>query len=206
MRNRLIKFGAVLAGMLSVALLAPLAWAWACTSLATVDLKPAAGVTGAEIAGVGYGFDTGAVGPGPASVEPVEVHWNSTSGPLLARVAPSSDGSIHFSFKAPAGAPAYYTVIATQNDATGQPVAGTPARASFALNNPPRQAVSGAELAGSVDRETAGHGAPSAIVHDRCPPLHRRALAAVTCLVSLPPARPVRNSAWPSWAWVPLWP
>ena len=150
-------------GALALAtIIGPMAVAWACTSLASVSLTPGAGVTGQRVVGEGYGFGTSHSG---SPVEPVEVRWQKADGPVIASVSPDANGNFKFSFVAPQGAPGYYTVIASQKDAKGNYVSGSPARATFALNHPPAQSVPGADAAATSLVEGSAQ-APASVVLD----------------------------------------
>lgn len=164
MTTRKITGAIALTGLM---LLGSMAAAWACTALATIEVKPSAGVSGQQVSGAGYGFHGGTwAGPSP---QPVEVRWQTANGPVLASVLPTPSGNVKFSFTLPDGAPGYYTVIASQKDPSGKQVNGGPARATIALNNPPKQAVPGADEASTVVQQTPGEGAPSAVVHHAAP-------------------------------------
>ncbi len=157
------------AGLVAGLVMVPMAMAWACTSLATIDIKPGAAVTGAEVTGKGYGFaGNKQVSAQALSPSPVEIHFQRADGPLLAKVLPDRDGNVSFRFTAPAGAPNYYTIIATQTKSDGTPVAGTPARTTLALNNPPPLAADGATAATTTDVHGFGV-APDGVTHIQAP-------------------------------------
>lgn len=132
---------AVLAGLFAVPLLAVSA-AWACTALATIDMDHKKGaVAGDTVNGTGRGFDRA-----PTS-SPVEVHLNGRTGPLLASVRPDINGNVVFSFTAPQGQPGDYVIVATQTNAQGQAVSGSPAKAPFTLLASPAAAPAAAPAA-----------------------------------------------------------
>lgn len=151
-RQAWVAAACVVLGVVAV----PLATAWACTSLATLSITPASATSGQLVTAAGTRFGTG------VSNSPVEVRWNTADGPLLATVVPNGTGTINFTFKAPDGAPGYYTVIAIQKDSAGLPVRGTPARATVALNNPAPQDIAGAGGATTMDQQAAME-APAAV-------------------------------------------
>jgi len=101
--------------------------AYACTALATLSLNPASGDAGAQVSGSGRAFSSA------PTAEPVVVRFNSRSGPVLWTGRPDGAGNINFTFAVPNVAPGSYAVIATQNNADGHPVGGTPARAAFTV-------------------------------------------------------------------------
>ncbi len=155
-------------GLVGLILVATMAAAWACTALATLEVAPAAGISGQEVAGKGYGYH-GQKRAGLASPSQVEVRWQSIDGPVVWKGFPDPSGNLKFTFKLPEGAPGYYTVIASQKTAEGREINGGPARATVALNNPPKPATPGAGDAGTVDQQTAGEAAPSGIVRHQAP-------------------------------------
>ncbi|MGH9282550.1 MAG: IPT/TIG domain-containing protein, partial [Acidimicrobiales bacterium] len=106
-------------------------FAYACTSLATLSVTPAEGTVGTTITGTGKNFiPHGADRP---STEPVVVRFNSRTGTPLWSGRPDAGGNISFSFTVPDAAPGQHTIIATQNDANGNPASGTPARVAFTV-------------------------------------------------------------------------
>lgn len=168
----------------------PLAAAFACTQLATLSVTPQAGMSGQTVTAVGNGFRAGTANP------PVEIRWNSSTGPLLATVAPSANGTINFSFVAPAGDPGHYTLIASQMTAAGIPANGTPARATFALNNPPAASIAGAGGATTVDQQAAIN-APAPVAFQAIAPVTEPAPAAAPVEAS-PAATPAAATQAPA--------
>lgn len=101
--------------------------AYACTNLATLDLSSGSGAPGMSFTATGSSFTPSA---------PVVLHWNSLTGPVLAKVQASSSGAIAATAKVPSTAlPGDYVVVATQT-IKGQPAFGTPARATFQVVGP----------------------------------------------------------------------
>lgn len=72
---------AVAGAVLVATLIGGASLAWACTRTTTVTLSPSFGRPGSQTQVSGRGFVTPAGGVG----EPVEIRWNSTSGPVLGR-------------------------------------------------------------------------------------------------------------------------
>lgn len=106
------------------------ATAFACTALATLETATAATPSGTSIMATGSSF--AATGAGP-----VVIHWNGASGPEVGRAAPDARGNISAAVAVPKGAdPGQYVLVATQAKADGDPVYGTPARASLAVSAP----------------------------------------------------------------------
>lgn len=109
-----------------------LAAAYACGAQATMTISPTEAMPGQEVAGTGKLFST-ALGGGPTA-EPVVLHWNSLSGPILWTGRPDSAGNIAFRFVVPPSAAAgSYMLVATQNNADGVAASGTPARVSLTV-------------------------------------------------------------------------
>ncbi len=112
---------------------------WACTNLATLNLSQSAAQPGSIIGVTGSSFKAPAEG-----VQPVQLHWNSPDGPILAEAVPDALGSIAASVTIPADAqPGHYVMVATQMAVdpghglqAGEPVFGTPARAAVMVGSP----------------------------------------------------------------------
>ena len=125
------------------------AGAFACTNLATINLSSEAAHPGDTITLVGTSFPV----PRPQSgltPTPVEVHWKSADGPLLAKVVPDRTGTITTTFLVPESAPGPVVIIATQRRTVVNPTApeaaatvtdeyGTPARATLRVLAPGQQ-------------------------------------------------------------------
>ena len=135
---------AVASGLLAAA-------AFACTNLATINLSSDSGHPGDTIILTGTSFPVPRVSSGNAPT-PVEVHWKSADGPLLATVTPDRTGTIALTFTIPQAAPGPVIIIATQRRAVvnpNQPEAppiltdeyGTPARATLRVLAPGERAT-----------------------------------------------------------------
>jgi len=87
--------------------------AWACTPQQQISILPRSGPAGSSVAVNGIGFGSPLVtGPGP-----IEVHWNSVDGALLATTLQSD---FALAFQAPVGAQAgVYYVVVIRRDAAG---------------------------------------------------------------------------------------
>lgn len=110
--------------------------AFACTSLASLNLSQATGAPGSQVTVTGSSFNPSAKPDADGTFTPVTLHWNSVNGPVLAdNVVPDATGSIGpLQVTIPSDAkPGYYMVIATQQQLTGGSgeAFGTPARAGF---------------------------------------------------------------------------
>ncbi len=113
--------------------------AFACTNLATLNLSSSAGKAGDTVTVTGSSFrvDTRNV----AASFPVVLRWNGVDGATLAEVQPDRAGNISATFTVPEGQPGYYVIVATQRNAQGVDVYGTPARASYQILGPNGQSV-----------------------------------------------------------------
>jgi len=108
--------------------------AYACTAVATLSNSPGAASAGSTVTVSGKGF--GNHDPSVASSNgPAEIHLGSLSGPVLATASPSgTDKGFSVQMTVPPGTPAGDTfIVATQQQADGRPVFGTPARQAFTV-------------------------------------------------------------------------
>lgn len=121
-RKKLLTFAAgVIAIPVTVASIA-----YACQVLATLSVSPTAGPTGTSVTATGGNYSTS------ATASDVVIRLDSRTAPGIASTRPGPDRKISVSFNLPAGtARGTHTVLATQYNADGTPVAGTPGRASF---------------------------------------------------------------------------
>lgn len=107
--------------------------AFACTSLASLNLSQASAAPGTQVSVTGSSFNPSAKPDADGTFTPVTLHWNSVDGPVLADgVVPDPTGSIGpVSVTIPSSAtPGYYMIVATQQQLTGGSgeAFGTPAR------------------------------------------------------------------------------
>lgn len=124
-RRLLVGFGVIAGPALAASI------AYACVSLATLNLNSSTGPVGQTVSGTGSGFSgmMGGVATNvPETPSPVEIHFATRSGDVVWTGLPSSAGQISFSFELPQVAPGQYVIFATQNTANGTAVGGTPAR------------------------------------------------------------------------------
>jgi len=124
--NRTMVSGLVVAAAATVSGAA----AFACTALATIDAQAAAAPSGTAVAVTGASFSTA------AGASPVVFHWNGVDGPEVARATPDAAGNVTANFTVPKADAGYYTLVATQQNAEGETVYGTPARQSFQVVGP----------------------------------------------------------------------
>ena len=116
-------------GVLSVPLVAA-AVAYGCTAAATLSINPNTAAAGSTVTVTGKYFATHSDNPTSASA--VQLRVGSVTGPVLATAEPSgSDRSFSVQIQVPANASGNSFVSATQFEASGQPVYGTPARQAF---------------------------------------------------------------------------
>jgi hypothetical protein len=130
-RKMSLKRAALILSMVCAGMLFWASAAWACTSLASLNLSSATGNAGDTIHVNGSSFS-----PDGGSGPPVVVHWNGTGGPVLATIQPDATGTISGAFQVPQAAPGLYVVVATQTDGKGGQAFGTPARAGFQILSP----------------------------------------------------------------------
>ena len=135
----LVATGALLAGIG--------ASAFACASLATLNLSTGSGQAGTTVTFTGASFAVPRAATGLAPT-PVVVHWQWEEGPVLVEAVPDRYGSISASFTVPDARPGTYVIVASQRTARrteGAPPdqaptyfaePGTPARASFEVLAP----------------------------------------------------------------------
>lgn len=100
--------------------------AWACGVLTTLSLDQKVAAPGSPLTATGRNWSTSAT----ASV--VRLRLQSRSGTELTTVTPTPDRKISKQFTLPASlSPGWYVVLATQFNANGSPVAGTPGRTTL---------------------------------------------------------------------------
>lgn len=125
--RKLSVLSGVGAAVLAVAFAAS---AFACTALATLQTSTASTAAGSNITATGSAFAAQGAGP-------VVIHWNGVAGPEVGRAIPDANGNISAPVAVPKTAePGQYVLVATQATAKGEPVYGTPARASVAVTGP----------------------------------------------------------------------
>ena len=110
--------------------------AFACTSLASLNLSQATGAAGSQTTVTGSSFNPSAKPDADGLFTPVTLHWNSVSGPVLADgIVPDPTGAIGpIAVTIPSSAnPGYYMIVATQEQIQGGSgeAYGTPARTVF---------------------------------------------------------------------------
>lgn len=135
----LVSIGAFIVGLGAAA--------FACASLATLNLSTGSGQPGTTVTFTGAGFAVPRASTG-LSPTPVVVHWEWEEGPVIAEVVPDRYGSISAQFTVPEARPGTYIIVATQKTPRRAPGApeeqppayfsepGTPARAPFEVLAP----------------------------------------------------------------------
>ena len=121
-----------------------------CTNLATINLSTEAARPGDTVAVTGTSFPVPRAQSGLPPT-PVEIHWDTPEGPLLAKVVPDRSGTIAATFTIPQSAPGPVVIIATQRRVLASPNAvgasamvdeyGTPARATLRVLAPGERAT-----------------------------------------------------------------
>ena len=183
----LMAFGAVAVPLIAASI------AYACGALASLSVSSASADAGSTITGVGKGFSNSH--GGAPSAEPVVIHFNSRTGPVLWSGRPDSNGVVEFSFTVPKVEPGSYTLIATQTNADGEPAPGTPARASFTVTGQATAVAAPIEAAAPEQATTpapaAAPAAPAATPRVRVAPAARTTAAAAPAAVAAPAPAPV---------------
>ena len=106
------------------------ATAFACITPAGLNLSTAQGRPGDVVTISGTSWNAS------GSPDGVQIRWAAPDGPLLAQVMPTDDGKFTTSFKVPAAAAGFYSIVGVLRDATGNDAAGTPSRVLFEIQNP----------------------------------------------------------------------
>lgn len=123
MRRSKIGFGLIFAAVIPLAVAST---AWACGVLATLKLDTWSVSPGQSVTAIGVNYS---VRPG---VSPVTIHLVSRTGKVIANTVPGSGRGINTTFPIPANTkPGWYVIMATQYNANGTPVAGTPGRTTL---------------------------------------------------------------------------
>lgn len=165
---RLVVMAAAVAAVLAVTG----AVASACTAMATLEFDQAAPGPGDEVSGSGKGFQAS---HGQTQTQDVVLRFDARDGPELAQVTAGADGTIDFSFEVPDdAAPGHHVIVATQRDAEGTPVYGTPARQSLEVAGSASSASASAPVVPaaadggrtSAGSDRGGHSAPPGLAFD----------------------------------------
>jgi len=122
-------------GLLAVPLTAT-AIAYGCTAVATLSTDPGAAPAGSTITVSGQGFGTHE--PAQENTNgPAEIRMGSVTGPVLATADPTgAKRTFSVQVTVPAAAVGDTFITATQKQADGRPVYGTPARQAFTVTAP----------------------------------------------------------------------
>ncbi|MGH9156493.1 MAG: hypothetical protein ACRD1K_11810 [Acidimicrobiales bacterium] len=111
--------------------------AWACVPQASLSASPASGGVGSSITLTGGTYDSAG--------GPVSIFWDAPTGaPIATTTAGTSAGirNISVQIQVPANATSgSHIIYATQNDATGQAIPGSPVRAVFRVTDGPAPAA-----------------------------------------------------------------
>ena len=101
---------------------------WACTPLATIKTSAPGGPVGSTITVTGSTFD--------AAGQPVKVWWGGASGIQVATANVTSARTFTATFAVPNAGTGTKIVSATQNDASGNAIAGSPVNTLFKVDGP----------------------------------------------------------------------
>ncbi|MDQ6607891.1 MAG: hypothetical protein M3Z06_15275 [Actinomycetota bacterium] len=159
------------------------ATAYACTSVATLSDSPGAVAAGSTVTVTGAFY--GAHDPADATTAgPVEIRLGRVDGPVMATASPSGpDRSFSVQVTVPPSAGAGQTFLtATQENADGTPVYGTPARQTLMVSAPAAPVfgpipapcvvpnVTGRSASAAKSRLTAAHCAVGKITRPKTKP------------------------------------
>ncbi len=167
-------------GVLAIPLAAA-ATAYACTSVATLS-NPAAAVAGSTVTVTGAFYGTHDAADA-TTAGPVELRLGSLNGPVLATASPSGpDRSFSVKVTIPqTAAPGATFLSATQANADGTPVYGTPARQALTVSPAPPPVfgpvvqcvvprVAGLTLSAAKSRLAAAHCAAGTVTRPKTKP------------------------------------
>lgn len=134
---------------------------WACTPQASLKLSPTAGPVGTKITVTGSTFD--------ASGQAAKVWWGGPSkGQLLGTATVKADRTFSLVITVPSTSGGINLVSATQNDAAGQPIAGSPVNATFRVDAP-AAAPAPANVQGDPDSTVTEPAAAAAPIEEPAP-------------------------------------
>ncbi len=148
------------AGVIAGGVLFPWAAAWACLPVASLTSNPAQAQPGSQVTITGSEFGK----------NPVDIHFNALSGPVLATLTPDSNGNFSGAVTIPSdAAPGSAVLVATEAAATATGSKGSspgvPARALVDVVGPggaplaPAGPVAGARPVSPLTTSSAGAGA-----------------------------------------------
>lgn len=144
----------LLSTMIAGGVLAAMATAYACTTLAEIELDKSAAKPGQTINGTGKYFGN------PPYGQEVVLHFNAMKGAVLWSGMPDVTGSVEFSFEVPKSASAgHYTILATQTADNGQRMQGTPVRAPLSVISTEVAKPQAPTTGGETRTESAASGA-----------------------------------------------
>lgn len=126
--------------------------AWACGALTTLSSSATVAAPGQSIEVTGRNFSSS------STFTPVEVRWNSRTGPVLAGNISTGTSNFTEQVTIPASAtPGWYVINATQyNATTGVPKAGSPGRTTVRVQG----AAVGSTAPWGLTKPTGGSGGP----------------------------------------------
>lgn len=149
---RAVRAGGLVAGAAGGLLLVLSSVAWGCTIQAPlIGVSPASGQPASTVTVRGQGVARALDGTGV----PVEIRWNSTTGPKLGEVMSDSRGLFSATVAIPVVAPELYSVVAV---ASGARLGQT----TFEVSAPPGQAATTGLATASPWNEAAATSVPEA--------------------------------------------
>lgn len=174
--------------------------AFACTPQAGLKSNPTSGPVGTNMTLSGSTFD--------ASGGPVKIYWDGAGRTLLGTAAVAADRTFTIQVSVPEGASSgTHIVSATQTDANGQPIAGSPVNTTFRVEGPAPVAAapSNVQTVPEDAQGAAGLAPAPAVVAAPAPAAspapvasRRTATAARTAPVAAAPVTPAPAAATPA--------
>ena len=134
--------------------------AWACTPQASIKTSVASGTPGTNITVTGSTFD--------ATGQPVKVWWGGAGKQLVATANVTASRGFTATFAVPNVAGGVHIVAATQIDASGQPIAGSPVNTTFRVDAP-TAATPVTDLQGTPDNSVVEPAAAPVAVAEPTP-------------------------------------
>lgn len=165
--------------------------AWACVPQASIRVSTPSGPVGTKVTVTGSTFD--------ATGQPVKVWWGGAGKQLLGSAPVTASRTFTFAFEVPASSGGSHIVAATQSDASGQPIAGSPVNTLFRVEGA-APAPASTDLQGDPDNTvsepaTAAAPAPAEPASAAPAPAAPAPAAAPAPRVRVAPARSPRVAA-----------
>ncbi len=134
MRRRRVGFLLIFGALVPLAVTAT---AWACGVLATVKVSSSVANPGQTLTVTGANYSAS------ADFTPVQIRWNSRTGPVVGQATPDPSGRINTTVQVPREAAAgWHAVNGTQHRISdGTPKSGTPGRTTLRVQGAPQGAA-----------------------------------------------------------------